>query len=176
MPDSTLIDPGLFRATMGRFATGVTVVTVLHDENQWHAITANAFLSVSLDPSLVLVSVDKRSRMNEHLHMGSCYGVNVLAASQEDYSRHFGGRPIEGLRVNWLPRLDDGPPLLDGCVSHLIARVVDIHSAGDHTLYIGSVEYLRYWERRPLLFFSGKYKQIEAREPIHAWSVTSEGW
>jgi len=176
MPNSALIDTRLFRSTMGRFASGVTVVTAIHDDGQWYAMTANAFLSVSLDPPLVLVSVDNRSRMNGHLHVGRCYGVNVLAASQEEYSRHFGGRPVEDLRINWLPRQNDEPPLLDGCVSYIIARVVDIHLAGDHTLYIGHVEYLRYWERRPLLFFSGKYKQIEAHEPIHAWSVTSEGW
>ena len=174
MSDTALIDARLFRSTMGRFATGVTVVTASHADGHPHAITVNAFLSVSLDPPLVLVSVNNRSRMNTHLYPGKRYGINVLAASQEEHSRHFGGRPVEGLEVNWLPRLD--APLLDGCVAHMVARVVDIHLAGDHTLYIGHVEYLRYWERRPLLFFSGKYKQIEAREPMNAWSISSEGW
>ncbi len=176
MSDTALIDARLFRSTMGRFATGVTVVTVSHDDGYPHAITVNAFLSVSLDPPLVLVSVNNRSRMNTHLHLGGCYGINVLAATQEEHSRHFGGRPVEGLEVAWLPRLDADAPLLDGCVAHIVARVVDIHPAGDHTLYIGHVEYLRYWEQRPLLFFSGKYKKIEAHEPMNAWSISSEGW
>ncbi len=176
MSDAALIDARLFRSTMGRFATGVTVVTVSHDNGNSHAITVNAFLSVSLDPPLVLVSINNRSRMNTHLHLGGRCGINVLAASQEEHSRHFGGRPVEGLEVNWLPRLDADAPLLDGCVAHIVAIVVDIHPAGDHTLYIGHVEYLRYWEQRPLLFFSGKYKQIEAHEPMNAWSISSEGW
>ncbi|HLZ57953.1 MAG TPA: flavin reductase family protein [Ktedonosporobacter sp.] len=176
MSDTTLIDARVFRSTMGRFATGVTVVTVSQDDGEQHAITVNAFLSVSLDPPLVLVSINNRSRMNPHLRLGGHYGINVLAASQEEHSRHFGGRPIEGLEVNWLPSPDAGVPLLDGCVAHIVAQVVDIHPAGDHILYIGQVEYLRYWEQRPLLFFSGKYKQIEAHEPMNAWSISSEGW
>ena len=176
MSDTALIDARLFRSTMGRFATGVTVVTVSHDDEHQHAMTVNAFLSVSLDPPLVLISLNNRSRMNAHLHTGKCFGINVLSASQEVHSRHFGGRPVEGLEVNWLPRLDADAPLLDGCVAHMVARVVDIHPAGDHTLYIGHVEYLRHREQRPLLFFSGKYKQIEAYEPMNAWSISSEGW
>jgi flavin reductase (DIM6/NTAB) family NADH-FMN oxidoreductase RutF len=175
MTDSAIIDAQLFRATMGRFATGVTVVTVVLDGYP-HAMTANAFLSVSLDPPLVLVSIGNRARMNTYLRHGIRYGINVLADSQEDYSRHFGGRPIAGLEASWLPRHDVDPPLLEGCVAHMIARVVDVHPAGDHTLYIGHVEHLRYWERRPLLFFSGKYKQIEAREPRDAWYIQSDGW
>src|SRR5256884_8454017 len=146
MSDNALIDARLFRSTMGRFATGVTVVTVSHDNGNSHAITVNAFLSVSLDPPLVLVSINNRSKMNTHLHPGKRYGINVLAASQEKHSRHFGGRPVEGLEVNWLPRLDTDAPLLDGCVAHIVAKVIDIHPAGDHTLYIGHVE--RSEERR----------------------------
>jgi flavin reductase (DIM6/NTAB) family NADH-FMN oxidoreductase RutF len=176
MSDTALIDARLFRSTMGRFASGVTVVSVSHDDGHLHAMTVNAFLSVSLDPPLVLVSLNNRSRMNAHLSPAKRFGINVLSASQEEHSRHFGGRPVEGLEVNWLPRHDADAPLLDGCVAHIVARVVDIHPAGDHILYIGQVEYLRYWELPPLLFFSGKYKQVEAHEPMNAWSISSEGW
>src|SRR5437763_16989320 len=109
---TSLICARLFRSTMGRFATGVPVVTVSHDNGYPHAITVNAFLSVSLDPPLVLVSVNNRSRMNTHLSLGGRYGINVLAASQEEHSRHFGGCPVEGLEDNWLPRLDADAPLL----------------------------------------------------------------
>jgi flavin reductase (DIM6/NTAB) family NADH-FMN oxidoreductase RutF len=100
MSDTTLIDARLFRSTMGRFATGVTVVTVSHDAGHLHAITVNAFLSVSLDPPLVLVSINNRSKMNTHLHPGKRCGINVLAASHAEHSRHFGGRPVVGLEVN----------------------------------------------------------------------------
>src|ERR1700687_3401910 len=158
MSDTAAIDARLFRSTMGRFATGVTVVTASHADGHPHATTVNAFLSVSLDPPLVLVSLNNRSRMNTLLPPGGRYGINVLAVSQEEHSRHFGGRPVEGLEVNWLSCLNTDVRLLDGAVAHMVARVVDIHPAGHHILYIGHVEYLRYWERRPLLFFSGKYK------------------
>src|SRR5258708_30260317 len=131
MSDAALIDARLFRSTMGRFATGVTVVTVSHDDGYPHAITVNAFLSVSLDPPLVLVSINNRSRMNTHLHIGKRYGINVLAASQEEHSRHFGGRPVEGLEANCLPRLVTDVPLLDASAAHIVSRVIDIHPAGD---------------------------------------------
>ncbi|HJZ50478.1 MAG TPA: flavin reductase family protein [Roseiflexaceae bacterium] len=151
------IDPRQFRATMGRFATGVTVVTTAHEEHA-HGMTANAFLSVSLDPPLVLVSVDRRARLNQHLALGARYGVNILSEKQESFSQHFAGRPVEGLHIPfvWM----HGTPLIEGCVAHIVAEVVDIHPAGDHTLYIGHVEYLKWWEKRPLLFYSGQYKQL----------------
>ena len=87
------IDPRHFRATMGRFATGVTVVTVGYGEHP-HGMTANAFMSISLDPPLVLISVGQRARMNQHLELGVRYGVNVLSEQQEAISRHFAGRPM----------------------------------------------------------------------------------
>ena len=123
MNDTAVIDARLFRSTMGRFATGVTVVTAFHDDGHPHAMTVNAFLSVSLDPPLVLVSLNNRSRMNAHLHLGGRYGINVLAASQEEHSRHFGGRSVEGLEVNWLPHLDTDAPLLDGCVAQWLPEL-----------------------------------------------------
>jgi flavin reductase (DIM6/NTAB) family NADH-FMN oxidoreductase RutF len=151
------IDPRHFRATMGRFATGVTVVTVGHEEHP-HGMTANAFMSISLDPPLVLVSVDQRARMNQHLGMDVRYGVNVLSEQQEAIGRHFAGRPVDGLRLEFVWHGDI--PLIEGCVAHVVARVVDVYPAGDHTLYIGHVEYLNWWEKRPLLFFPGQYEQL----------------
>jgi flavin reductase (DIM6/NTAB) family NADH-FMN oxidoreductase RutF len=155
-PDAAL-NPQLFRATMGRFATGVTVITVAHEEH-YHGMTANAFMSVSLDPPLILVSVDRRARMNGHLGVGSRYGVNILAEKQQELSRHFAGRPVEGLHIPFVYVHDT--PLIEGCVAHIVARVIEGHPAGDHTLYIGQVEHLQFWERRPLLYFAGKYDQL----------------
>jgi flavin reductase (DIM6/NTAB) family NADH-FMN oxidoreductase RutF len=151
------IDARTFRATMGRFATGVTVVTA-GQEGSVHGMTANAFLSVSLAPPLVLVSVDNRARITQHLAADTRYGVNILSEKQEDLSRHFGGHPQEGIHIPFV--WHDGTPMLDGCVAHIVARVVDIHAAGDHTLYIGHVEYLKWWEKRPLLFYAGQYDQL----------------
>ncbi len=105
------IDPMLFRATMGRFATGVTVITVAAG-NEVRGMTANAFMSVSLSPPLVLVSINNRARIRAHLGPEVRYGVNVLAENQEAVSRHFAGRPQEGLDVRFIDHR--GTPLIEG--------------------------------------------------------------
>ena len=85
-------DPAMeFRRTLGRFATGVTVITTMAGE-QVHGMTANAFMSVSLRPPLVLISVDKRARMHPMLHVDKAIGISVLGHDQEDLSDHFAGR------------------------------------------------------------------------------------
>ncbi|MDQ3085960.1 MAG: flavin reductase family protein, partial [Actinomycetota bacterium] len=88
-------DPAIaFRRTLGMFATGVTVLTT-RSEEQVHGMTANAFMSVSLRPPLVLVSVDRRARMSNLLHEGTHFGVNVLEAGQAALSDRFAGRVVE---------------------------------------------------------------------------------
>lgn len=158
------IDPVLFRTTMGCFTTGVTVITTAAAD-QVSAITANAFLSVSLDPPLVLVSVNKHGRMHQHMLESSHYGVTILSEQQEMLSRHFGGRPVEGLKpaYTW----EHGVPLLADAVAYIVARVVEAHPAGDHTLFLGHVEHLSHTRRSPLLFSRGRYGQI-ASESMHA--------
>ncbi len=154
---TTPINPRDFRNTMGRFATGITVITTVVD-GQTVGMTANAFLSVSLEPPLVLVSVGKKAKMHEHLAKSGRYGISFLASDQQAFSQQFAGRPQEGLQVPFVER--NGMPLLDGALAHIVATVVDAHPAGDHTLYIGQVEYLEYDDRNPLLFFSGKYREL----------------
>ncbi len=155
------VDPRAFRDTMGRFATGITVVTTVVD-NAVHGMTANAFLSVSLDPPLILVSVDKRARMHGFLERSGRYGVSILAAHQQDYSQHFAGRPVEGLELKFVWVRD--MPLLAETLGHIVATVVDAHPAGDHTLFIGRVEYLQAFEGDPLIFFRGQYRHLGALE------------
>jgi flavin reductase (DIM6/NTAB) family NADH-FMN oxidoreductase RutF len=159
------IDPKAFRNTMGRFATGVTVVTTVSAEDSGaedsgadekiHGMTASAFLSVSLDPPLVLVSVDRRAHLHAILAEGSRYGVSLLNADQAAYSQHFAGFGDPNLQpeFTWV----EGFPLLKEALGHVIARVVDAHAAGDHTLFIGQVEYLAWFEGDPLLYFRGQY-------------------
>ena len=157
-----------FRSALGRFATGVTVITV-HHEDHTHGMTANAFISVSLDPPLILVSLDNRSSMHRILpHVGR-FGVSVLAEDQEQLSNHFAGKKIDGLHVGFSMR--DGIPLLDGAVSHLIAGVADVHPSGDHTLYIGRVEYFAWRDARPLIFYGGRYQRLHA---LHSHQTAEE--
>src|ERR1700719_3133104 len=125
-------DSRQFRNALGRFGTGVAVITA-RDEEQTHGITVNSFTSVSLDPPLVLVSLDNRSAMHRILPRVRRYGINVLAEDQEPLSNHFAGRAIAGMHVSFT--LHNDVPLLNGAVARFVVQVADIHPAGDHTLY-----------------------------------------
>ncbi len=154
------IEPRAFREALGRFASGITVVTTLF-EGGVHGMTANAFVSVSLNPPLVLVSVDNRANMREILSKARCYGVSILAEEQQALSQHFAGRPQEDLEVPFVRR--ERVPVIEGAIAHLVCEVIDEHPAGDHTLYIGRVEYLDYRDGAPLLFYTGKYQNLEVQ-------------
>jgi flavin reductase (DIM6/NTAB) family NADH-FMN oxidoreductase RutF len=149
------------RHVMGRFATGVTVVTTI-DRDTIHGMTANAFLSVSLHPPLVLVSLG-HCRMSEMLPRTGRYGVSVLACDQENFAAHFAAQrrsPVEP-SFEW----QHGLPLLDGALAHLVCRVVDVHPAGDHVLWIGEVEHVHHRDGEPLLFYTGRFGTLrEVRE------------
>jgi flavin reductase (DIM6/NTAB) family NADH-FMN oxidoreductase RutF len=152
-------DPGrALRRVAGMFATGVTIITTAA-RGQIHGMTANAFMSVSLVPPLVLISVDRRAKMCGLLHEDARYGVSVLAAGQEALSDRFAGRPGDHAE----PRFDlvHDTPLVDGALAHFVARVVKSHWGGDHSLFLGQVEYACYDEDgRPLLFHGGRYEQL----------------
>jgi len=146
------------RRTLGMFATGVTVITALKGE-QVHGMTANAFMSVSLEPPLVLISVDRRTKMCGMLHEGMHYGVSVLCESQSSLSDRFAGRPGDDLPE---PRFDlvQGAPLVEGALAHFVSRVERSYWGGDHSLFLGRVEYARHHDGTPLLFHGGRYERL----------------
>jgi len=157
-------DPAIaFRRTLGMFATGVTVLTTRSEETV-HGMTANAFMSVSLRPPLVLVSVDRRARMSNLLHEGTRFGVNVLEAGQAVLSDRFAGRVVADEEVEPRFELVHETPLVEGALAHLVARVVRSYWGGDHSLFLAQVEYARYGEGEPLLFHGGRYERI-VRDP-----------
>ena len=154
-------DPAVaLRRTLGMFATGVTVITALKAE-QVHGMTANAFMSVSLEPPLVLISVDRRTKMCGLLHEGMHYGVSVLCENQAALSDRFAGRAGENLPE---PRfqLVRETPLVDGAIAHFVARVERSYWGGDHSLFLGRVEYARANAGTPLLFHGGRYEKLGA--------------
>src|SRR5580658_5790353 len=154
---SQKVDTRQFRNALGHFASGVTVLTAEYQE-QTHGMTANAFVSVSLDPPLILVSLDNRSNMHRILPLVRRFGISVLAEDQDAFSNHFAGRTVPGLHVRFVTRRDI--PLLAGAVAYFVVEVIDIHAAGDHTLYIARVEHFESGEGKPLLFHAGRYGQI----------------
>jgi flavin reductase (DIM6/NTAB) family NADH-FMN oxidoreductase RutF len=149
-----MVDPRRFRSALGRFATGVTVVTTGRD-GEIHAMTANAFTSVSLDPPLVLVSIDRRTKMHASLPANRHFGVSVLGSDQERTAMHFAGRPMSdpGELFTWMGDV----PVVDGAIAHVACTLYAEHPAGDHTLYLGEVVELADRPGDPLLFHSGVF-------------------
>jgi len=149
---------------MGCFATGVTIVTVDLD-GEVHGMTANAFASVSLDPPLVLVCVDHKTRTHAHLHAKKRFGINVLGedhrAISEYYARversHENAEAEAGARFD---RTQQGTPMLHGSLAYLECRLQSAEVAGDHTIFIAEVEDVVVREGEPLLFFRGKYRKV----------------
>lgn len=151
-------DPALaFRRTLGMFTTGVTVLTTTVGE-QVHGMTANAFMSVSLRPPLVLVSIDRRARMLAMLHEGSPLGVSVLAEHQRRESDFYAGRPVDGFEPTFAMVGDT--PLVEGALAQLTGRIVRSYWGGDHSLFLAQVAHARYGEGTPLLFHGGRYERL----------------
>ena len=157
----TEFDARRFRHALGRFASGVTVITA-HHQGRAHGMTANSFVSVSLDPPLVLVSLGNRASMHRILPAARRYGISVLGEDQENLSNHFAGRIVPNLHVRFIER--EGVPLLEGAVAYFVAALEEAHPAGDHTLYIGRVEHFEWNDDKPLLFYAGRYRHLRAEK------------
>ena len=160
------IGSDLFRAVMGHFVTGITVVTALEGERPY-GITVNALSSVSLDPPLVMVALDRRRFLTPIVREAGRYAVNILGEDQQALSDCFAGAPVEPGRLDfcgaaWHPGAT-GLPLLDGAIATLECRVVETFSAGDHDLFIGEVDVLGSTEAgaMPLLYYRRRYLRIE---------------
>jgi len=153
-PDSRLA----LRKMLGLFATGVTIVTTRVGE-QVHGMTANAFMSVSLEPPLILVSIDRRTTMCRLLHEGRRYGVSILHEEQRELSDHFARRAVDGGPE---PRfhLVYETPVLEGALATFVASVARSYWGGDHSLFLGQVECARYRPGAPLLFHGGRYRRL----------------
>ena len=114
---------------------------------------------VSRAPPLVLISVDRRTKMCRLLHEGSCYGVSVLAAEQSALSDRFAGRAGDDAPEPRFELIDD-TPLVEGALARFVARVERSYWGGDHSLFLGRVEYARTGEGSPLLFHGGRYERL----------------
>ncbi len=154
------IEPRVFRHVMGRFPTGVTVITA-NEAGHVRGMTANAFMSGSLNPPLCVVSVAKRAHMHACLANGAHFGVNILAEDQERLSVHFAGAAVPGLS----PRFDHvGPvPLLAEACARIAAEIAARHDCGDHTLFVGHILHMDSSDRMPLLYHAGRYGALTSR-------------
>ncbi|WP_346767622.1 flavin reductase family protein [Knoellia koreensis] len=162
---STPAERDRFRLAMGRFATGVTVLTTFaggHD----HAMTANAITSVSIDPLLVLVSVELDARFHDAIVDSGVWGVSVLAASQRPVAEWLStqGRPLHG-QLDRIPHTkgpETGVALIDGALAHLELRTTAIHPAGDHSIVVGEVVSMSSHEHPgdALVYYRSRYQAL----------------
>ena len=171
------VDSKLFRRVMGRFATGVTVITA-EAEGGVRGMTANAFMSGSLSPPLCIISVATKARLHDALKETGHFGVSILAQGQEAISQHFAGQGVA--QPDLLFEHIGGVPVLSGVCAAIAAEIVACHDCGDHSLFIGHILGLRDDERPPLAFHAGQYatvhhrKQTPANPTIDFWELEPE--
>ncbi|MEW6206797.1 MAG: flavin reductase family protein [Acidobacteriota bacterium] len=149
-----------FRRAMASFASGVNIVTTRSEENAKLGITVSAFSSLSLEPPLILICIDKRASIHDHLREGRHFAVNILAEGQESLSNRFASRETD--RFNGIECAEgaSGLPLIGGALAHIECRVVAAYPGGDHTIYVGEVEATRVSEGNPLAYFRGRYSRL----------------
>jgi flavin reductase (DIM6/NTAB) family NADH-FMN oxidoreductase RutF len=147
------------RKILGHFATGVTVLTTGGIAGV-HGMTANAVASLSLDPPLVLVAVDRRALTLEYLKKNRCFAVNILRLDQEELSKHFatpGPKDFSDLKITLAVTPS---PILPGCLAWLDCTVVDILPGGDHEIFVGQIVAGEHHGGEPLLYYSGGYRRL----------------
>lgn len=155
-----MIDPEAYRGVMRNFASGVTIVTTAVD-GQRYGMTATSFSSVSLDPMLIQVCLDKESRTHDAVKQVGTFAVSILGAEQEQVARSFSTKGID--RFEDCSHADGslGMPLIDGAIASLECRVSDEIDGGDHTIFVAEVLEGNHFEgAAPLVYFQGSYHQI----------------
>jgi flavin reductase (DIM6/NTAB) family NADH-FMN oxidoreductase RutF len=156
-----MIDPDTFRSVLGRFASGVTIVTARDDDGVDHGMTVSAFCSLSLDPPFVLLCVDHAASMYELLLTHPRFGISILSSNQEAYSRRFADPDSDRFDGIAYSRGESGVVLLEESLAHLECRVTEHYEGGDHTIFIAEVEHAEPRDGRPLLYYRGGYAQLE---------------
>jgi flavin reductase (DIM6/NTAB) family NADH-FMN oxidoreductase RutF len=154
------IDPSQFRQLLGRFATGVTILTLATPEGGPLGMTANSLASVSLQPPLISVCVDCEAEMHDVILGAPEFVVNVLASPQEALARRFSDKHedrFDGVGYHLSP---EGLILLDGVLAHIVCQRQATYPAGDHTIVLGRVVGGATSDGRPLLYYRGGYAAL----------------
>jgi flavin reductase (DIM6/NTAB) family NADH-FMN oxidoreductase RutF len=155
------VTPDEFRSVLGRFPSGVTVVTTKAPDGSDEGMTVSAFCSVSLDPPLVLICIEKTASAHEALTTARGFVVNVLSATQEQIARRFSIVDIDRFEGVGYSRSPNGLAVLDDVLGVIECGTSAMHEAGDHTIIVGEVEAARAQNGTPLLYYRGGYAQLE---------------
>jgi len=156
----SLIDAKLFRRACSRFATGITVATLIGTDDLPHGMTVNSFTSVSAVPPLVLVCVDYSSNLLAHFRAARHFGVSILNEDQRDLSNRFATKGQD--RFGGVPwdAGQTGVPLIPGALARMECAIRNVVEAGDHAIFIAEVLRTDIGEGRPLLFFDSAYRTM----------------
>ncbi len=150
-----------FRRCLGKFASGVTVVTCTDDNGKPYGITANSFSSVSLEPRLILWNIAKVSNSLQAFLDADYFAINILARDQQELSTHFAKSDHTLFDTIEINRSAENVPVIPGTLACFECRTHQIHDCGDHYIIIGEVVRFETTDAEPLLFFGGKYAAIE---------------
>lgn len=162
-----MVSPEALRAAMGKFATGVAVVTTLAPDGAPHGMTANALTAVSLEPPLVLVCIGHLRNTYGFVQARKRFGVNFLAQGQADIARYFARDPAERLgdvHVPWQMR-DEGSPRIAGAIVFMECLVAALHHHGDHAIVVAQVQEATVAEGKPLLYYQRQLWAMDSGSP-----------
>ena len=154
------IEPQELRRVMGHFATGVTVITTKDRDGTPQGLTANAFMSLSLNPPLILISVDKGATCYACFEPQNGFTVNFLSEAQEEISRRFATKGVDKFAGLQWKEGNNGAAILDGILGHVECKITQCYDGGDHTIVLGEIVNVNATGERPLLFFKGKYQKL----------------
>ncbi len=154
------IDKNTFRAVMGSFAAGVTVVTVRDAHGHPKGFTATAVCSLSLEPPLLLVCVDHRSDSLPAMQEATAFAVNMLKHGQEELAARFASKGIDKFAVVDYSPGQLGAPILADVIAYAECSVKAKFPGGDHTIFVGEIEHAAAFEGQPLLYFRGQYGTV----------------
>ncbi len=149
-----------FRGALSRFASGVTVVTSKCRDGQKRGLTVSAFSSVSLDPPLILVCIERQTTIHDYLAVGCFFAVHILNEEQESLSRRFASKEPNRFAGIAYKESIEGTPLLEDVLACMECRIVAVQEGGDHTIFIGEVESTVIRDGKPLLYYRGGYGNL----------------
>lgn len=152
------MDNRLFRDAMGRFATGISIVSTDY-KGEIVGMTVNAFMSVSLDPKLIAISIDENASMYPKLQETKQFGLSILQEDQKEFSMIYAKQMEKDQDIPYV--LQDDVPVIEGSIATLSCQVKDTAKAGDHLIFIAEVTALNVNEGDPILFYGGNYRTVK---------------
>lgn len=164
--ESRVEDLRALRDALGHYPTGVTVVTAPDvEEGRYVGVTVNSFSSVSLDPPLILWSLDRNAQSRSAFERSDCFAVNVLSSEQRQISFHFARKQNDKFDGMEVTTGAEGAPLLEGCVARFQCRREEMLDGGDHLIFVGTVtDFDTDPKREPLVFYRGGYSNVQLED------------